>query len=152
MRKVTPGWKPQTFQHALVKQRMKRRYSNGQACSGSRTGLRCGFAVQQLLEILDALVIKIIGTRDKKLILGIVSLIVGLVLAFGAGLRVLQPLGVIKADFLDGVVTALIVSAGTEGFNSIMKFLGYAKEDKKSGAAESKKKAGPEALSLVERR
>ena len=92
-----------------------------------------GFAVQQLLEILDGFVvkIKIIGKADKKLILGIVSLIVGLVLAFGAGLRVLQPLGVTNADFLDGVITALIVSAGTEGFNSIMKFLGYAKEDKK---------------------
>lgn len=112
-----------------------------------------GFAVQQLLEILDGFVvkIKIIGKADKKLILGIVSLIVGLVLAFGAGLRVLQPLGVTNADFLDGVVTALIVSAGTEGFNSIMKFLGYAKEDKKGGAAESQKKAGPEALSKVER-
>ena len=87
-----------------------------------------GFAVQQLLELLDPLAIKIIGTADKKIVLGVVSLIVGLVLAFGAGLRVLQPLGVAKADFLDGVVTALIVSAGTEGFNSIIKFLGYAKE------------------------
>ena len=59
-----------------------------------------GFAVQQLLEILDGFVvkIKIIGKADKKLILGIVSLIVGLVLAFGAGLRVLQPLGVTNAE------------------------------------------------------
>jgi len=111
-----------------------------------------GFAVQQLLEILDGFVNKKFGKRDKKLILGIVSLIVGLVLAFGAGFRVLQPLGVAKADILDGVVTALILSAGTEGFNSIMKFLGYAKENKKSGAAEGKKRAGEEALSLVERR
>ena len=86
-----------------------------------------GFAVQQLLEILSPLVDKIKG--DKKLVLGIVSLVIGLVLAFGAGLRVLQPLGVANVNFvLDAIVTALIISAGTEGFNSIMKFLGYTKD------------------------
>ena len=111
-----------------------------------------GFAVQQLMELLDPIVIKLIGTGDKKLVLGIVSLIAGLVLAFGAGLRVLQHLGINEADFLDGVVTALIVSAGTEGFNSIIKFLGYAKENKKGIAAEKKNAVGPEALLLVERR
>jgi len=110
-----------------------------------------GFAVQQLLEILDGFVsIKKIGNADKKVIFGIVSLLVGLVLAFWAGLRVLRPLGYNNGDFFDAAVTALILSAGTEGFNSIMKFLGYAKEDKKSGAAEGKKRAGKD-LSLVER-
>jgi hypothetical protein len=32
-------------------------------------------------------------------------------------------------------VTVLVISAGTEGVNSILKFLGYAKEDKKAQAA-----------------
>jgi hypothetical protein len=86
-----------------------------------------GFAVQQLLEILSPLVDKI--KTDKKLVLGLLSLLIGLVLAFGAGLRVLQPLGVANVNFvLDAIVTALIISAGTEGFNSIMKFLGYTKD------------------------
>ena len=95
----------------------------------------CGFAVQQLLEILDPVVDKIKG--DKKLVVGIVSLVVGLVLAFGAGLRVLQPLGVPNANYyVDVIVTALIISAGTEGFNSVMKFLGYSKDKrgKEAGA------------------
>ena len=119
-----------------------------------------GFAVQQLLEILDPIVIWILAkfgvpdkkVGDKKLVLGITSVIVGFVLAFGFGFRVLKPLGYANGDFLDGFVTALILSAGTEGFNSLMKFLGYAKEDKKSTAAESKRRAGQDALSLVERR
>jgi hypothetical protein len=111
-----------------------------------------GFAVQRLLEILDPLLDKIKFIKDnKKITLGLVSLIVGLVLAFGIGLRVLQPLGITSADFLDALATALIVSAGTEGFNSIMKFLGYTKEDKKAAAAQGKDQASPEALGELER-
>jgi H+/gluconate symporter-like permease len=94
-----------------------------------------GIAIQQLLEILDPLIVRIVGKRDKKLVLGLVSLVVGLVLAFGAGLRVLEPLGFYEAGTLDALVTALIISAGTESFNSIIKFLGYAKEGKKGDAA-----------------
>ena len=91
-----------------------------------------GFAVQQLLELLDPLVDKI--KVDKKLVLGIVSFVIGLVLAFGTGLRVLQPLGVANVDFWDAIVTALIVSAGTEGFNSIIKFMGYTKDTRRKEA------------------
>jgi len=100
-----------------------------------------GLAVQQLLEILDPLAEKIAEKIkvNKKLLLGLVSLIIGLALAFGAGLRVLQPLGVTHADFLDAVVTGLIISAGTEGFNSIIKFLGYTKELRKEEAKEEAK-------------
>ena len=90
--------------------------------------------------------------RDKKLFLGLVSFIVGLFLAFRLGLRVLQPLGIAEAGVWDGFVTGLIISAGTEGVNSIIKFLGYAKEDRKSDAAAKKKAAGADALRLVERR
>jgi hypothetical protein len=108
-----------------------------------------GFAIQQLLEILDPLLDKI--KADKKLILGLLSLVIGLALAFGAGLRVLEPLGAKTVGFWDSVVTGLIISAGTEGINSIMKFLGYSKERQKGAAAEQKKTAGEEGLSLVER-
>ncbi len=101
-----------------------------------------GFAIQQFLEILDPVVVRLIGEKDKKLILGIVSLITGLLISFGTGLRVLAPLCIyseIKTgsyfDILDALITAFIISAGTEGINSVMKFLGYAKESKKGDAA-----------------
>ena len=111
-----------------------------------------GFAIQQLLEILDPLIIKIIGQADKKLVLGIVAFIVGLVLAFGAGLSILEPLGVADTGIWDTIITGLVISAGTEGINSILKFLGYTKEKEKATAATAKKALTGDTLSLVERR
>ncbi|HRQ25094.1 MAG TPA: hypothetical protein PLF42_16830 [Anaerolineales bacterium] len=92
-----------------------------------------GFALQKLLEILDPLIERLVkgDEKAKKLFLGLVSLAAGLVLAFGAGIRVLVHLGYMGHDLWDAGITALIVSAGTEGINSIMKYLGYAKENKK---------------------
>lgn len=111
-----------------------------------------GFAVQQLLEVLDPLIMKIIGKADKKLILGIVAFLFGLILAFGTGLRILEPLGVANAGIWDTVVTGLVIGAGTEGINSILKFLGYSKEKEKAEAGMAKKMAEREdALTLVER-
>jgi len=111
-----------------------------------------GFAVQQLLEVLDPLIIKIIGQADKKLVLGIVAFVLGLALAFGTGLHVLEPLGVANAGIWDTIVTGLVISAGTEGINSVLKFLGYSKEREKAIAAIEKKKATTEdAIALVER-
>jgi len=111
-----------------------------------------GFAIQRLMEILDPVVdvVKLFKAH-KKVVLGIVSLIVGLVLAFGIGLRVLEPLGVLNAEFWDAIITAFVISAGTEGFNSIMKFLGYKKEEKKSEAAISKTNADVSALELLQK-
>ena len=97
-----------------------------------------GFAVQQLLEILDPVVEKI--KVDKKLLLGLISLVIGFGLAFGARLSVLQAFGVSNAGFWDIIVTGLIISGGTEGFNSIMKFLGYSK-----GSAKQKMHSAEEA-------
>ena len=111
-----------------------------------------GFAIQQLLEILDPLIIKIIGQADKKLVLGIVAFVVGLVLAFGAGLSILEPLGVADTGIWDTIITGLVISAGTEGINSILKFLGYTKEKEKATAATAKKALTGDTLSLVERR
>jgi hypothetical protein len=99
-----------------------------------------GLAIQQLLEILDPLVIRLVGEKDKKLALGLVSLAAGLVLSFGAGLRVLEPLGM-EAGVFDNLITALIISAGTEAFNSLLKFMGYAKENQKGYAATIKAEA-----------
>jgi hypothetical protein len=73
-------------------------------------------------------------------------------LSWLGGLRVLEPLGATTSATWDALVTGLIVSAGTEGFNAIMKFLGYSKEKQKADAAEKQKTAGAEALSLFKRK
>jgi hypothetical protein len=110
-----------------------------------------GFAIQRLLEILDPVFEMQRVKESKKMILGLVSLAVGLLLAFGIELRVLQPLGVVSSDYLDALVTGLIISAGSEGFNSILKFLGYAKEGKKADAAEKKEEVPAAALVNLEK-
>ena len=108
-----------------------------------------GFAVQQFLEIVTSILnldTKPSFQNWKKVILGIVSIGIGLFLAFEVdALRVLQPLfvdagGKITANispFWDHVVTAFVISAGTEGVNSILKFMKYGKEDKKNDAAKA---------------
>jgi len=106
-----------------------------------------GFAVQRILEIFDSLLPQIeFFEKNKKIFLGIISIIIGGILVGQLGLTVLIPLGITNGGLGDYIVTTLIVSAGTEGFNSIMKFLGYAKEDKKATAAVSKKNAKEESL------
>lgn len=115
-----------------------------------------GLAIQQLLELADRFIdqfLKIVGSPlgieiDKKLILGLISLIMGYIITVGAELRVLQSLGVVieGGDFADVIVTALIISAGTESFNSILKFLGYVKEDKKVSTVKNKQDVSEEAI------
>jgi hypothetical protein len=96
-----------------------------------------GMGIQQLGEILSPVIDKI-SPNNKKILLGLISLTLGLILAFVGKLHVLQLLGVAPAaglDSLDAVVTGFIISGGTEGINSILKFLKYSKEDKKNEAA-----------------
>lgn len=100
-------------------------------------GFAAGFAVQRLIEIADAVAAFLLpgwGNADGKLkhfVLAIVSLIAGLAIATWTGIRVLKPLGSTGPDSLDIFATALVISAGTEGVNSIVKFLGYKKEEQK---------------------
>ena len=99
-----------------------------------------GLGIQQLAELLSPLLDKV-GTTNKKIVIGFVSLTVGLLLAFTANLHVLQLLGIKPAinanaiNVIDGIVTGLIISGGTEGINSILKFLKYKKEESKNDAA-----------------
>jgi len=96
-----------------------------------------GLGIQQLGEILSPVIDKI-SPNHKKIILALFSLTLGLVLAFAAKLHVLQLIGVAPAtglETVDAIVTGLIISGGTEGINSILKFLKYTKEDKKNEAA-----------------
>lgn len=108
--------------------------------NGKLTALfAAGFAVQQLLELATA-----IFDRDsnptfqkyKKAILGVLSLTAGLLLAgFVDNLRMLSALGVAAWGPMDVCITGLVLSAGTEGINSILKFAKYSKEDKKTTVA-----------------
>jgi|SRR5579864_2697243 len=95
------------------------------------------FAVQQLLEILGSILDVNTGAgfeKYKKAVMGIVSFIAGLVLAINVPeVRVLKSFGITSS--FDIWVTGLVLSAGTEGANSILKFLKYSKEAKKSTAA-----------------
>jgi hypothetical protein len=104
-----------------------------------------GFAVQQLLEILTSffdLDERPALQKYKKPILGSIALLFGLALSSQLGIGVLHTLKGIDISTsdsffrgLDVLVTALVISVGTEGVNSILKFLKYSKEDKKRDAA-----------------
>src|SRR5207245_10199719 len=90
-----------------------------------------GLAIQQLLELLDSILLKKLIPEDyKKAILGALSLVGGLALAFGAGLRVLELLGVTSPWYWDELTTGLIITVVTPGINSLLQFLGYATGDR----------------------
>jgi len=95
-----------------------------------------GFALQRLLEILDPFLDRIKKGEHKRIVLGLTSFAAGLGLAAWPKIRVLTPLVTPESapELLDYLVTALVVSGGTEGFNSIIKFLSYKKEETKEEA------------------
>jgi hypothetical protein len=105
-----------------------------------------GFAVQQLLELATAILnldSNPTFQKYKKAILGLLSLAAGLLLAgFVSQLRVLSPLGVAASGPTDVCLTGLVLSAGTEGINSILKFAKYSKEDKKATVASMESSLG----------
>lgn len=110
-----------------------------------------GFAVQRLLELLDPLLEKVKIIKDnKKVFLGLITLTIALILAYGMGVRVMEPLGITTPSVLDNFVAALIISAGTEGINSVLKFLGYSKEDKKLTAAKLKYPTEKDAVDRIQ--
>jgi len=101
-----------------------------------------GLGIQQLGEILSPLLDKI-STEYKKVVFGLISLTLGLVVAFNFDLHVLNPLlgkTNVHTEW-DSFITGVIISGGTEGVNSILKFLKFKKEETKNEAA-SKLPAG----------
>jgi hypothetical protein len=104
-----------------------------------------GFAIQQLLELADPVLDRVIAKDWKKPVLSLIALGVGLALAIGAHLHVLAPLGVDVDSAWDDIVTGIFISGGTQGFNSLVKWLGYAKDKKKSEAASARPDAGADA-------
>jgi hypothetical protein len=138
--------------------------SLGQVAANLAPAFAAGFAVQQCLQIVDSLASWDQMKPDKKRgIMGIISLLLGFVFSL-AGLHVLT--GILGNTYTpeypnlwkaaDILVSALVISAGTEGFNSVMKFLSYQKESakadaagKKAGAANTPAPATAGALALV---
>jgi hypothetical protein len=99
-----------------------------------------GFAVQRLMDVVETTYVALFVPGDddraanrKKALLGWLSLVAGLALAKWVG--VLAALGYTVPLAVDVVVTALIVSAGTEWFNAFVKFISYAKDEKKEEKA-----------------
>lgn len=100
-----------------------------------------GLGIQQLGEILSPLLDKI-STEYKKFVFGLISLTLGLAVALQFDLHVinlllLEPCNVTRpfTKFLDSIITGLIISGGTEGVNSILKFMKFKKEESKNEAA-----------------
>jgi len=117
-----------------------------------------GVGIQHLNELLDAVFSTLSGNNNnlKKLLMGLSSLIFGFIATVAFKLDIVGALGGVTSTnrvvwFLNVVVTALIISTGTEGINSIVKFLGYAKDQKKATAGSSEATAGATAISLVNR-
>jgi uncharacterized protein YacL len=104
-----------------------------------------GFAVQRILEILDSWFDSFKNIKNKKLICNIISLVIGLLLAIFGKLHVLGTLSGATGvpQWLDVAVSSLVVSGGTEGLNSIMKFLNYKKEEQKTDTADKKTNQTP---------
>jgi hypothetical protein len=110
-----------------------------------------GFVVQRFLEILDPVTVKFIkDPNTKKIVLGLVSLGIGLALAAGMDLKIFHQLLNSTANepltnWLDYLATAVFVSGGTEGFNSLLKFANYKKESTKAVAEGQEPQAPPDA-------
>ena len=114
------------------------------------------FAVQQILEAISWPLESFIGAwwrrrgyaddSWKKTVFGVVGFLIGMFLAWQLDLHILEHYiaadartSTLRGGALDTFLTALVLSAGTEGTNSVLKYLKYLKEDRKAGAAESVK-------------
>lgn len=110
------------------------------------------FAIQQTIEIFDPIICKIVlffeSLKDttgepiypgnlsmgdfKKSVITILSFIIALIIVFSTDLGIL---GLLNSDWYgggpDNVITALVIGAGTENFNSVTKYLSYLKDNRK---------------------
>src|SRR6185369_17091168 len=88
-----------------------------------------GFAIQRFIEIMDSFLDS--AGKYKKAILGVVSVAIASIFVYklDGDVLILHTLKPALNSWVDYPVTVLVISAGTEGFNSIMKFLAYKKEE-----------------------
>lgn len=98
-----------------------------------------GFAIQQLLEVVDPITSLVLTSPAwKKSALGVVSLLLGFWFASAGHIQILAALSANVSSSFDLFVTSVFISAGTEGFNSLLKFVNYKKEETKASAAAQK--------------
>jgi hypothetical protein len=127
-----------------------------------------GFVVQRLLEIADPYTTAHIkDPLKKKEVMGAISLVIGVLLCVAARIGLLTILHQATAGTstdnalptgwwftaLDYLASGIFVSAGTDGFNSLLKFLSYKKDAAKvdagnklnaAGASDAVKKVNPQ--------
>lgn len=90
----------------------------------------------------------------KKFLIGITSIAIAIVIVLSTPIHVLSPINNITMNTTTGAtagtaapvnpaadfwITVLFIAAGTEGINSILKYLGYSKEKKDADAKETEK-------------
>lgn len=91
-------------------------------------------ALQQLLELADPF-LEMGIKRYKKPILSAISLVLALTVCLVFGFRLLAPLGIVRSNALDILVTSLFITGGVKSFNDLLKWVGYSKESRKAGLA-----------------
>jgi len=116
-----------------------------------------GFAVQQAIEVVDTVLAVFSkwwqglagNTALKKLVAMLIGLLLAIVLVLGGNFDVIKPLltaGNSVPGFVSGLITVIFISGGTEGFNSLIKWITWKKEEAKSQAAGAPSKAAAKAL------
>jgi uncharacterized protein YacL len=115
-----------------------------------------GFVVQRLLDLVDPLTTaKIKDSNIKKLVMGLLSLLIGWLLAALGDIEIFRdighPLNALGSmgGFWDIVFSGIFISAGTEGFNTLLKFANYQKESSKAKAASMKSNVTDKQLAEV---
>jgi len=87
--------------------------------------------------------------NKKKIVMSFASLVIGLALSGIGGIEIFKALNWQMNTALDILCSGIFISAGTEGFNSLMKFANYKKEASKADAANKLHNAGANALKAV---
>jgi hypothetical protein len=116
-----------------------------------------GFAVQQTIELVDTLFSVISTTwRNmadapalKKLVASGIGLLLSMILVTAGKLDIIAPLlaqGAEVPGFIRDLISVLFISAGTEGFNSLLKWVSWKKEESKAKAAGKPSKAAVAAV------
>ncbi len=115
-----------------------------------------GFVVQRFLETLDPFTTaKIRDPNTKKMVLGFASLAIGSILSGFCDLRMFHALQLTFPGLhelphaVDVFFSAVFISAGTEGVNSLMKFANYKKEASKADAARKRSQLSGDELGSV---
>jgi hypothetical protein len=113
-----------------------------------------GFIVQRFLELVDLITSKwITDPITRRRVLAWASLGLGFVLACTLHLEIFHdlklPQGVNLPEWLDWIFTGIFISAGTEGFNSLLKFAYYRKESSKADAAARMSQVTPQQVRAV---